>query len=86
MVRWQKPAEFDKPLSEKEPKERQLRLSLFSPHHVPDTYRREHQQCFMSGRGGTQSACGAVGDKAQERMRIQSDEGGVPSRRLGTPE
>jgi hypothetical protein len=49
MARRPDPAEFDQPLCQAEVKEMQRRLSLLSPHHVLETYRRAHQQCCMPG-------------------------------------
>ena len=40
-------SEFDKPLSANELKELHRRLSLLSPHHVLEAYRRAHKQCQM---------------------------------------
>ena len=40
-------SEFDKPLSPDELKELHRRLSLLSPHHVQEAYRRAHKDCQM---------------------------------------
>ena len=41
------PSEFDKPLTSEELKELQRRMSLLSPHHVQEAYRRAHEDCRM---------------------------------------
>ena len=43
------PAEFDRPLNREELKEQRRRLSLLSPHHVADEYRRAYETCKMGG-------------------------------------
>jgi len=43
------PAEFDRPLNRAELAERQRRLSMLSPVHVADAYRRAHEACQMTG-------------------------------------
>jgi hypothetical protein len=42
-------SELDRPLNEAELKELQRRLSLLSPHHVVDEYRRAYETCRMNG-------------------------------------
>jgi hypothetical protein len=49
MARRLSPEEFDRPLSIQELKERERRLSLLSPHHVADAYRKAHDECSMVG-------------------------------------
>jgi hypothetical protein len=49
MARRPDPAEFDRPLTEAELKERVRRLSMLSPHHVEDAYRQAHEACRMEG-------------------------------------
>lgn len=49
MARRLDPAEFDRPLTEAELKERARRLSLLSPHHVEDAYRQAYEACRMEG-------------------------------------
>jgi hypothetical protein len=51
MARRPSPEEFDRPLSTKELQDRQRRLSLLSPHHVADAYRKAHEACRMDGDG-----------------------------------
>jgi hypothetical protein len=43
------PEEFDRPLTEKELKDRQRRLSMLSPHRLVDAYRQAHDACHMQG-------------------------------------
>src|ERR1700691_2894151 len=49
MARRPDPAEFDRPLNRAELAEHQRRLSMLSPHHVADAYRRAHEACRMDG-------------------------------------
>jgi hypothetical protein len=49
MARRPDPAEFDRPLTEAELKERVRRLSMLSPHHVADAYRQAYEACRMEG-------------------------------------
>ena len=49
MARRPDPAEFDRPLTEAELKERVRRLSVLPPHHVTDAYRRAYEACRMEG-------------------------------------
>ena len=49
MARRPDPAEFDRPLTEAELKERVRRLSMLSPHHVADAYRQAYEACHMEG-------------------------------------
>jgi hypothetical protein len=41
------PEEFDRPLTKGELAERERRLSMLSPHHVADAYRKAHDACRM---------------------------------------
>jgi hypothetical protein len=43
------PAGFDRPLNREELKEQRRRLSLLSPHHVAEEYRRAYETCKMEG-------------------------------------
>ncbi|MDQ2946425.1 MAG: hypothetical protein M3Y27_10865 [Acidobacteriota bacterium] len=43
------PSEFDKPLTAAELKELHRRMSLLSPHHVQEAYRRALSDCQMEG-------------------------------------
>jgi hypothetical protein len=45
MARRPDPAEFDRPLSKPELAERHRRLSMLSPHHVADAYRKAFDEC-----------------------------------------
>jgi hypothetical protein len=49
MARRPDPAEFDRPLTEAELKERARRLSMLSPHNVADAYRQAYEACRMEG-------------------------------------
>lgn len=49
MARRPAPEEFDRPLTPHELNERQRRLSMLSPHHVADAYRKAHDACRMDG-------------------------------------
>ena len=49
MARRPDPAEFDRPLTEAELKERVRRLSMLPPHHVADAYRQAYEACRMEG-------------------------------------
>jgi hypothetical protein len=43
------PSEFDRPLSIEQLHELHRKLSLLSPHHVHDAYRKAHDACRMDG-------------------------------------
>ena len=47
MARRPAPEEFDRPLTPHELNERQRRLSMLSPHHVADAYRKAHDAARM---------------------------------------
>ena len=49
MARRPDPAEFDRPLTQPELKDRTRQLSMLSPHHVADAYRRAYEACRMDG-------------------------------------
>jgi hypothetical protein len=49
MFRRPDPAEFDRPLNREELKEQRRRLSLLSPHHVAEEYRKVYETCKMEG-------------------------------------
>ena len=49
MVRQPDPSKFDRPLTRAELKERERRLSLLSPQHVAEEYRRAYETCRMDG-------------------------------------
>jgi hypothetical protein len=49
MARRPSPEEFDRPLSSEELKDHQRRLTMLSPHHVADAYRKAHEECRMDG-------------------------------------
>ena len=49
MARRPDPAEFDRPLTEAQLKERARHLSMLSPHHVADAYRQAYEACRMEG-------------------------------------
>lgn len=49
MARRPDPAEFDEATTAAELEEHRRKLSLLSPQHVADTYRRAHEACRMDG-------------------------------------
>jgi hypothetical protein len=49
MARRPDPVEYDRPLTEPELKDRTHQLSMLSPHHVADAYRRAYEACRMDG-------------------------------------
>lgn len=49
MARRPDPAEFDRALTPVELSERHRRLSMLSPQHVADAYRRAHEACRVAG-------------------------------------
>ena len=49
MARRPDPVEYDRPLTEPELKDRMHQLSMLSPHHVADAYRRAYEACRMDG-------------------------------------
>jgi hypothetical protein len=49
MARRPDPAEFDRPLTEAELKQRRRELSLLSPQHVAESYKRAYEACRMEG-------------------------------------
>jgi len=49
MARRPDPAEFDRPLTDAELKQRRRELSMLSPQHVAESYRRAHEACRMDG-------------------------------------
>jgi hypothetical protein len=47
MARRPDPSEFDLPLTEAELKKRRRELSMLSPHHVSEAYKRAYEACRM---------------------------------------
>jgi hypothetical protein len=49
MARRPDPADFERPLSPEQLAEKRRRLSLLSPQHVADVYKKAHEDCKMIG-------------------------------------